>query len=67
VIQQLFFHGVPVNFRARAGELTTETRVLLTDQPSRRAFSRYWLLIRRFSGRIRRQWLAAIARRASQA
>lgn len=55
-----------VNFRASAGELTTETRVLLTDQRSRRAFGRYWLLIRPFSGLIRRQWLAAITRRASQ-
>ncbi len=56
-----------VNFWASAGELTTETRARLTDQPSRRAFSRYWLLIRPFSGLIRRQWLAAIARRASHA
>lgn len=55
-----------VNFRAGAGELTTETRVLLTGQRSRRAFRRYWLLIRPFSGLIRRQWLAAIARRACQ-
>jgi hypothetical protein len=55
-----------VTFRASRGELTTETRVLLTDQSSRRAFGRYWLLIRPFSGLIRRQWLAAMARRASQ-
>jgi hypothetical protein len=48
-------------------QLTTETRVLLTDEASRRAFARYWLLIRPFSGLIRRRWLAAIARRASQA
>ena len=52
------------NFRASAGELTTETRVLLTDERSRRAFRRYWLVIRPFSGLIRRRWLAAIARRA---
>ncbi len=56
-----------VNFRASAGELSTETRVLLTDDRSRRAFGRYWLLIRLFSGLIRREWLAAIARRARQA
>jgi hypothetical protein len=55
-----------VNFRASAGVLTTETRVLLTDERSRRAFGRYWLLIRPCSGLIRRRWLAAIARRASQ-
>ncbi|HEX2497394.1 MAG TPA: hypothetical protein VHO00_01235 [Actinomycetes bacterium] len=53
-----------VNFRTSAGELTTETRVLLTDDRSRRAFGRYWLVIRPFSGLIRRRWLAAIARRA---
>lgn len=55
-----------LNFRVSAGELTTETRVQLTDQRSRRAFARYWLLIRPFSGLIRREWLAAIARRASR-
>ncbi len=52
-----------VNFRAGDRELTTETRVLLTDERSRRAFRRYWLLIRPFSGLIRRRWLAAIVRR----
>ena len=52
-----------LNFRADAGELTTETRVLLTDDRSRRAFRRYWLVIRPFSGVIRRRWLAAIVRR----
>ena len=52
-----------LNFRAAAGELTTETRVLLTDDGSRRAFRRYWLVIRPFSGVIRRRWLAAIVRR----
>jgi hypothetical protein len=56
-----------VNFRVRAGELTTETRVLLTDEASRRAFGRYWLVIRPFSGLIRRRWLAAVTRRAGQA
>jgi hypothetical protein len=54
------------NFRVADGELTTETRVLLTDDRSRRAFSRYWLVIRPFSGLIRRRWLAAIARQASR-
>jgi hypothetical protein len=54
------------NFRVAAGELATETRVLLTDERSRRAFRRYWLVIRPFSGLIRRRWLAAIARRAVQ-
>jgi hypothetical protein len=54
------------NFRVSAGELTTETRVLLTDDRARRAFGRYWLVIRPFSGLIRRQWLAGIARRAGR-
>ena len=53
------------NFRVSAGELTTETRVLLTDERSRRAFRLYWLVIRPVSGVIRRRWLAAIVRRAS--
>ena len=55
------------NFQVGGGELTTETRVMLTDERSRRAFGRYWLLIRPFSGLIRRRWLAAIIRRASRA
>jgi len=55
-----------INFSLSPAELTTETRVLLTDDRSRRAFRRYWLLVRPFSGLIRRQWLAAIARRAGQ-
>ena len=55
-----------VNFRVSAGQLTTETRVQLTDDRSRRAFRRYWLAIRLPSGLIRRQWLAAIVRRATR-
>jgi hypothetical protein len=52
------------NFRLDGTTLSTETRVLLTDERSRRAFGRYWLLIRPFSGLIRRVWLRAIVRRA---
>ncbi len=52
------------NFRLDGATLSTETRVLLTDSRSRRAFLRYWLIIRPFSGLIRRVWLRAIARRA---
>jgi hypothetical protein len=55
------------NFRVADGALSTETRVLLTDDRSRRGFRRYWLLIRPFSGLIRRRWLAAIVRRAGHA
>lgn len=47
--------------------LRTETRVLAADPASRRAFRRYWLVIRPFSGLIRREWLRAIARRAERA
>ena len=44
--------------------LTTETWIVGTDRAARRAFGRYWLLIRGPSGLIRRSWLAAINRRA---
>lgn len=47
--------------------LTTETRVLATDAPSHRRFALYWLVIRPWSGLIRREWLRAIARRAERA
>jgi hypothetical protein len=44
--------------------LVTETRVRATDPAARRASGRYWLLIRPFSGLIRREWLRSIAVRA---
>jgi hypothetical protein len=53
-----------LNWRLVDGTLTTETRVQLTDGTARRSFRRYWLLVRPFSGLIRRAWLRAIARRA---
>jgi hypothetical protein len=56
-----------MNFRLVGGTLTTETRVQLTDPASRRAFRRYWLVIRPLSGLIRRIWLRGIARRAGSA
>jgi hypothetical protein len=46
-------------------EISTETRVVGTDVSGRRAFGRYWLLIRGPSGLIRRGWLAAIDRRSA--
>jgi hypothetical protein len=58
------FAKMAFNFRLDGSTLSTETRVLLTDERSRRAFRRYWLVIRPFSGLIRRVWLRAIARRA---
>jgi hypothetical protein len=53
-----------IDWRLEDGVLSTETRVFLTDEESRRKFRRYWLLIRPWSGLIRRMWLRAIARRA---
>lgn len=47
-----------------ATRVTTETRIEGTDPAARRAFGRYWLIIRGPSGLIRRSWLAAIDRRA---
>lgn len=53
-----------LELRAEDGVLSTETRVLLTDDAARRAFRRYWLVVRPFSGLTRRSWLAAARRRA---
>jgi hypothetical protein len=44
--------------------VTTETRIVGTDRVARRAFGRYWRIIRGPSGLIRHSWLAAIDRRA---
>ena len=44
--------------------LETETRIYLTDASARRRFGAYWLLIRPFSGLVRRSWLRAARRRA---
>jgi hypothetical protein len=46
--------------------LTTETRVLCTDERSRRRFKRYWLLVHPGSAAIRIAWLRAIRRRAER-
>lgn len=47
-----------------ATRLETETRVFLTDRGARRRFGAYWLLVRPFSGLVRRSWLRAARRRA---
>lgn len=44
--------------------LETETRVYLTDAFARRRFRAYWLVVRPFSGLVRRSWLKAAKRRA---
>ncbi len=54
-----------LNFRFEDGTLSTETRVLLTDPASRRAFRRYWLFVRPWSGLVRRSWLRAAAARSA--
>jgi hypothetical protein len=48
-------------------ELTTETRVRCVDETARRRFAVYWLLIRIFSGWLRRDFLRRIARTAEDA
>jgi hypothetical protein len=44
--------------------LSTETRVQCIGPTAQRCFARYWLLIKPFSGLIRRRMLAGIAREA---
>jgi hypothetical protein len=46
--------------------LTTETRVRCVDATARRRFRAYWLLVRPFSGLLRRVILRAIRREAEQ-
>ena len=48
-------------------ELTTETRVRCVDETARRRFALYWLLIKVFSGWLRRDFLRRIARTAEEA
>ena len=47
--------------------LETETRIYLTDAAARRRFRAYWLVIRPFSGVVRRGWLTSAKRRAERA
>jgi hypothetical protein len=53
-----------VDFRSVPGRLTTETRVHVADSRARRKFSRYWRVVRPFSGLIRLSVLRAAKRRA---
>jgi hypothetical protein len=55
-----------VDFRARDGSLTTETRVHVPDGVSRRRFRRYWLVVGPLSGVTRKQILRAAKRRAER-
>lgn len=54
-----------LGFYAADGVLTTETRVLLTDDEARRSFARYWRVVGPLSVLTRRSWLAAAQRRAA--
>jgi hypothetical protein len=47
--------------------LSTETRILATDEAARRRFGRYWVVIRPGSAAIRVVWLWAIRTRAERA
>lgn len=47
--------------------LETETRIYLTDASARRRFRAYWLVVRPFSGLVRRGWLKAAKQRAETA
>ena len=59
------FRFQPESTRTGNGcRVSTETRVRATDSHSRRAFSRYWLVIYPGSALIRVMWLRAIKRRA---
>ena len=53
-----------MSFAADGTELMTETRVLLTDAAARRRFRAYWMVVRPFSGLVRRAWLRAAVSRA---
>lgn len=59
-------YKVAFDFRVTEGRLTTETRVISTDEAARRRFALYWALIRLPSGLIRRDWLHGIRRRAEE-
>lgn len=45
--------------------LSTETRIKATDKVAKRRFTLYWVGIRAFSGVVRRDVLAAVARKAT--
>ena len=46
--------------------LSTETRIVCTDEESRKKFARYWFLIGPFSGLIRREMLRTIKQQIEQ-
>jgi hypothetical protein len=52
--------------QASGSVLRTETRIHLTDERARRAFGRYWRLVRVGSDLVRRDWFHAARRRAER-
>ncbi len=46
--------------------LSTETRVVCTDDSARKQFRRYWFFVKPFSGLIRREMLRTIKRQAER-
>jgi hypothetical protein len=58
------FHVTPEGGGTR---LATETRVRFGDAASARQFARYWLVVKPFSGLIRRRMLSLIRRDAEAA
>jgi hypothetical protein len=68
--EQAGYAKVLMHFEAMAeGEgsrIVTETRIHLTDENARRAFGRYWRIVRIGSDLIRKDWLRAAGRRAEK-
>lgn len=62
----LNFHAEPAA-EGEATRLSTETRIAVPDWKARMRFRAYWCFIRPGSAVIRREWLAAIKRRAEKA
>jgi hypothetical protein len=58
----MHFLAEPVGGGSR---VVTETRIHLTDEWARRAFARYWFVVRHGSNLIRHEWLRAARRRAT--
>lgn len=56
--------AVPQRAESGACWLVTETRILATDERTRRTFGRYWFCVQPGSALIRRLWLRAVRRRA---
>jgi hypothetical protein len=56
--------GLTVAAHHRGALLATETRIAATSDDARRAFGRYWLVVRPGSGVVRTSWLRAAEHRA---